>query len=132
MLHIIEGASISTISPASALISRGVRRGASRVEKAVIVTDMATLAFAMKANPLGEEPTNTSPAAMPAGRPKAWVSRHVMGWTCHFIVFLPKEEAVAANIAALPSGYYGIFLSIFSPGRGSRPSRRNHPNRSFT
>jgi len=76
MLHIIAGTSISTISLANIFINNGVRSGANMVENAVMVTDMATLAFAInaitfEARPLGEEPTNTRPAAISTGNPKA-------------------------------------------------------------
>ena len=73
----MDGTSISTISPARAFINKGVNIGANIVEKAVMVTDIATFALATNAmtfdaKPLGDEPTKTKPAAIPTGNEKAW------------------------------------------------------------
>ena len=72
ILNIIAQKSIGTKAPAKNSISRGVIKGAMTVATAVRVTDSATFALAkyaitLDAKPLGEEPINTTPAAISGG-----------------------------------------------------------------
>ena len=99
ILHIMDGTSISTISPARAFINKGVNIGANIVEKAVMVTDIATFALATNAmtfdaKPLGDEPTKTKPAAIPTGNENAWAKAKpskgmIVNWQ-HKPMIMPK------------------------------------------
>lgn len=71
--NIIFQKSTSINCPAKVFIKNGVNRGESKVAKAVKVTDNARFALAKNditfdAKPLGDEPTNITPAAISGGK----------------------------------------------------------------
>ena len=71
--HIILSTSISINAPANNFMSNGVTNGASNVVSDVMVIDKARFAFdkyaiTFEANPLGEQPMSTMPAAISGGK----------------------------------------------------------------
>ena len=77
----------STNCPPNNCISRGVSKGDNKVATAVMVIESARLAFAINditldANPLGETPIKTTPAAISGGKLKV------------FAIVIPKKGII--------------------------------------
>ena len=132
----IPTASTSTSVPASQSTSRGVTKGAKRVDTVVIPTEKATSPLQRKLmilldTPPGQHPTRIMPVARYGLSPKTRVKAHATSGIMEYCATAPIQMSMGRLISTLKSSRVSVqpIVSIMMPKITlARPSCCTQPN----